>query len=625
MSELIQEADLQKAIEILKPVLSTRFLRAILKKSHLEKLEGMLQTTLGHQELLEILVRQHGPMLLASPRRKIGSTETSIRFKLLETLSEETLRSLFKDLRSKDKEPATKGRVAAKLADLRWYRGSSTAFKMARALEMPDAFAGTRAVGSRQSTYQVSALDPVQPLKDYQQGIIKELRACLRKQERVMVSAFTGTGKTRMAMEFAMDRLIQEGEGCVCWIAQKAELLDQACDAIEYMWPWKAQELGEDLHIFRFLEGNRFEENIAPSRATFVVATSQQVQSRLESGDSFLLDFFSKSELLIIDEAHHSLAKGHQNIINAYENARGEQTKRVIGLSATPGRSNLSNATESRQLAEMFGRNLIVPKVPEADSALAWFQSEGYLSKIQRKQIGIQSSIKETAEQKGVEISPDIASYQEYPKEYLNVVGADPLRNKELIRELKKLANDDRHMLIFCCNIDHATLIFQALISSGVSAGLIHSKIDKRDRRHTIRRFKNQEIQALVNVEVLTTGFDAPKIDTVVFCRPTLSRILYEQMVGRGMRGPQMGGTAECLIVDFTDNIDLFNLPQGWQAFWEEWHENAELLDEETDNLWTIHEAVPESPENGFDEPLIFDDLRKHEEKTSTQELSTQP
>jgi superfamily II DNA or RNA helicase len=70
---------------------------------------------------------------------------------------------------------------------------------------------------------------------------------------------------------------------------------------------------------------------------------------------------------------------------------------------------------------------------------------------------------------------------------------------------------------------------------------------------------------------VLTTGFDAPKVTHVVMARPTVSQVLYEQMVGRGLRGARFGGTSECVIVDLEDNYRADRPTLGYQAFRELW------------------------------------------------------
>ena len=97
-----------------------------------------------------------------------------------------------------------------------------------------------------------------------------------------------------------------------------------------------------------------------------------------------------------------------------------------------------------------------------------------------------------------------------------------------------------------------------------------------------------------MNVEVLTTGFDAPRCDTIVMCRPTLSRVLYEQMVGRGMRGPGMGGTEWCEIVDFTSNFGQFEEPMAWEAFWDDWKSSGTDGAPAVGSGWNVVRAAPE-------------------------------
>jgi len=176
-------------------------------------------------------------------------------------------------------------------------------------------------------------------------------------------------------------------------------------------------------------------------------------------------------------------------------------------------------------------------------------------------------------------------------------VGEDSTRNRFILEHLTQLDAEGRHMLVFCCNVAQAELLAQALLVQGTPAGVIHHQIDSRDRHHTIAQFRRRELRILFNVEVLTTGFDAPKVDTIVMCRPTLSRVLYEQMVGRGMRGPKMGGTEWCEIVDFTSNFGKFQEPQAWEFFWNEWRrpesENLETLFQ--DLGWSVVAAEPES------------------------------
>ncbi|HUK88839.1 MAG TPA: helicase-related protein, partial [Blastocatellia bacterium] len=89
--------------------------------------------------------------------------------------------------------------------------------------------------------------------------------------------------------------------------------------------------------------------------------------------------------------------------------------------------------------------------------------------------------------------------------------------------------------------------------------------------RRMISEFKRGQYKVLCNCEVLTTGFDAPKVTHVVVARPTVSGVLYEQMIGRGLRGPQFGGTKQCVIVNCRDNYGSRRPALGYDAFRRLW------------------------------------------------------
>jgi DNA repair protein RadD len=599
-SGLISHDELQQAYRRLSGVLSGDFLRHYFGRDRLNRLARIV----GGGEidpifLLMLLLRQQGPGLLAERPRRIGNQQTSVRRKLLEALPEGDLKHLFERVRC---VPALQTRVAMErdLTDLNWFRGSATALRVTRALGLPDAFAGLRQKDGRARAYEIEPIGSLPPLKPYQRGLLREVRSLLEQRPRAMVSSFTGTGKTRLGMEYVVDQLLaDEDHPLVLWVAQKGELLDQACEAIEQLWPWRGQECGEPLQVLRFCEGSRFDEEELAQRPTLVVASSQQMAVRIDSGDPFATAVLRRARLVVVDEAHHALARGHKRLVEEYERARQPSQTRTLGLTATPGRSNLLDESESRRLAELFGRVLVVPRVAPQGGALAWFQREGYLSEIRHRSLETPGQIAQTLGKLGRIDETDQTGYRDFTPQFLGVVGEDSARNRFILQELVRLHAAGRHMLVFCCNITQAELLAQALIVSGTVAGLIHHQIDARDRHHTVALFRRGEIRILFNVEVLTTGFDAPKVDTIVMCRPTLSRVLYEQMVGRGMRGPKMGGTELCEIVDFTTNFGNFQEPQAWEAFWSEWAlpESEDLPSVFGALGWSVVAAEPEAEE----------------------------
>jgi DNA repair protein RadD len=595
MTEYISEADIEAGVQRLTPVLSTKFCHDFLGGEHWQKLEKIVRRRLSPVELVRLIVRKEGPALLSRRVERIGKGRTSVREKLLESLPEEAVRRLYVELRHSD-PPAQLGRVVSDLATFKWQRGSSSALRITRTLGLPESFAGVQERGRRERLFEVEPHSHVSPLLPFQAGVLSKLDECLGVNGRAMVSSFTGTGKTRMGMEHVISRLLDNGEepALVIWVAQKAELLDQASDTIEELWPWRADKTGQSLSIYRYLEGEEFDPIELNHRPGFVIATSLQLIARIKQSDPFLMEALRRAQLVVIDEAHFSLARGHQDIVAAYAAARGRERARVLGLTATPGRSNLGDVDESRRLAQLFDSRLIVPTISAQPLTLAWFQEQRILARIEHRVIDAPSQILQTLGKRKISAETH-EGQREFTQEFLEVVGRDTTRNSFILLELIRLHGLGRHILVFCCNIEQTNLLFEGLLVSGVPAGLVHHEIDRRDRRGTIQKFRKGEIHVLLNVEVLTTGFDAPKIDTLVMCRPTLSAILYEQMVGRGLRGPMMGGTETCEIVDFTDNLGMFAEPQAYGRFWQDWDPNSEMFQRELWPNWQVVSAEPEA------------------------------
>jgi len=115
-------------------------------------------------------------------------------------------------------------------------------------------------------------------------------------------------------------------------------------------------------------------------------------------------------------------------------------------------------------------------------------------------------------------------------------------------------AEDRRATVFFCVDVDHCKRVSRELRKHGIYAPDLTRKTKRHDRDKLIRDFKAGRIQAVCNVNVLTEGFDAPRIDCIVLLRPTLSPGLYSQMVGRGLR--PYNTKRDCLVLDFAGCID---------------------------------------------------------------------
>lgn len=124
--------------------------------------------------------------------------------------------------------------------------------------------------------------------------------------------------------------------------------------------------------------------------------------------------------------------------------------------------------------------------------------------------------------------------------------------------EIVQLAADRRRWLVFAVTVDHATHVADALKRRGVAAAMVCGDVkitSKADRARLIADYKAGRIKCLVNVGVLTTGFDAPETDFIALLRATKSPVLYVQIAGRGMRLAQ--GKENCLWADFTDTTAI--------------------------------------------------------------------
>ncbi|KDE41305.1 ATP-dependent RNA helicase YejH [Nitrincola lacisaponensis] len=135
-----------------------------------------------------------------------------------------------------------------------------------------------------------------------------------------------------------------------------------------------------------------------------------------------------------------------------------------------------------------------------------------------------------------------------------------PRVTQAICEEVMTLAQTRRGIMLFAASVEHAEEILGYL--PGTEAGLITGKTESQLRADTIQAFKQQKLRYLVNVSVLTTGFDAPHVDLIAILRPTRSISLYQQMAGRGLR--LYPGKQDCLIIDYAANgFNLFTPEVG--------------------------------------------------------------
>lgn len=237
---------------------------------------------------------------------------------------------------------------------------------------------------------------------------------------------------------------------------------------------------------------------------------------------------FGKFDLLLIDEAHcipENVESRYRTFLKDCHTVNSQL--RIAGLTATPYRLTsgliygpgqlFTNVAYEIGVKELIDNQYLCPLISRGGEAS--FDTTGLK-----------------------------ASRGDYRLKDLEKLGDDTELVKKACDEIKKLAYDRKKILVFACSIRHAEAVAKCLGDAKVVTG------DTPNRDGLLEEFERGEFRYLVNVNVLTTGYDCPSIDCVVLLRPTQSPGLYSQCVGRGLR--KHPSKKDCLILDFGGNVE---------------------------------------------------------------------
>jgi len=381
------------------------------------------------------------------------------------------------------------------------------------------------------------------PLHDYQQIVVGETRSLLRGDGgyRGLLSLPTGAGKTRVTVEALVDAIAdRELSGPVLWIAQTSELCDQAVQTWSEI--WRASGPTRRLTISRLWRHYEAEE--VDQGEQVVVATVQKLDSGVFEKQQY--EWLSRAACLVVDEAHTSVGQQYTRLLEWQGMGRGRERAPLIGLTATPFRG--TNLEETRRLVARYGgRRLDLAALGGAD-AYPHLQAMGILSQVEHELLPGSDLALSSAELEQLERTRTL------PPTAGRHLGEDIERNRTLLDSIQGL-NSDWPLLLFAASVEHAQTMAALLTREGIPAAAITGETDKAARRYDIERFRSGDLRVLTNYNVLTAGFDAPKVRAVYVARPTYSANAYQQMIGRGLRGPLNGGTDTCLLVNVADNV----------------------------------------------------------------------
>ena len=386
-------------------------------------------------------------------------------------------------------------------------------------------------------------------LYDYQAEMKERIDTAFRSYQSVMVQMPTGTGKTVLLSEVVKREKLKVKNPCVWIVAHRRELVDQIEETL-------AKQLDSSLFTLRS----------SLIRVFSIQWLSKHYQEMEET-----------PSLIVIDEAHHAVAKTYKEVMDAYPEAK------KLGLTATPCRLNRRGFTD---LFDVLLQSWSAKKF----IADGWLSLYDYMSikadsEDQRRILGLTKrgadgdfSLKEMSEK--LDVQPSI---------------------KRLCDSILRYAPNKKG-IVYAIDIKHAEHIAEYYREHGLNAVAISSRTPAEERKRIIKIFKNtnchklsndlntndhklstnlttnchefkiqnSKLNILINVDLFGEGFDCPDVEFIQLARPTLSLAKYLQQVGRGMR--VFEGKKYCLILDNVGLYRLFGLPsddRDWQAMFE--------------------------------------------------------
>ena len=356
-------------------------------------------------------------------------------------------------------------------------------------------------------------------LFDYQEDMKERIEKALRLHRSVMAQMPTGTGKTYL-LTAVIDSFVSNNPMEKVWIvAHRRELVSQIDETVRKFHSFSASN------------------------------TSSLLSSVKAMSIQWLMRHYDEIEeepgLIVIDEAHHALAKTYKEMWERFPKAK------FLGLTATPCRLNGKGFTD---LFDVLVQSWDVPE----------FISKGRLATydfVSIKSDGVTQRLIDSLQKRGAD-----GDYQN--KEMDMLLNKKPSIER-LYRSLEEFGRD-RKGIVYAINISHAQKITKLYQKHGVKAIAIDSKTPATERQQDIEAFKKGDIQVLVNVDIFSEGFDCPDVEFVQLARPTLSLAKYLQMVGRGLRVAK--GKKNCVIIDNVGLYRVFGLPSqvwNWNAMFE--------------------------------------------------------
>lgn len=351
-------------------------------------------------------------------------------------------------------------------------------------------------------------------LRWYQQASVDSVNAYLAAEDgNPCVVLPCGAGKSVVIAEMCRQYLTQWPSTRIAVVAHVRELVKQNAEKLAMHWP------EAPMGVYSAGLGYR------DTQSSIIFASIQSVYKRAQE--------IGPLDLIFIDEAHRIPLSGEGIYRRFIAEAKAQTSHlRVVGFTGSPYRLG-----PGMVVGPDYILNAIAYEAP-----IRQLIEEGYLCRLTSKSTKARADLGDVHIRNG-----------EYRSDELErAITAGDLVERTA-REIVDRCANRRAWLVFCAGIEHAHRVSRALSALGITAPVVSSETPREERDRHIRNHQAGRIPALVNVNVLSEGYDAPHVDAIIMLRPTKSAGLYYQQVGRGLRIHP--SKSECLVLDFAGNI----------------------------------------------------------------------
>lgn len=386
-------------------------------------------------------------------------------------------------------------------------------------------------------------------LYEHQEEAIRKLDAMDKRGSfRTLLVLPTGGGKTLTAAYWLLRNAVDQNKK-ILWLAHRHLLLEQAAEAFARN-AYTDTMVNRTVFNYRIISGMHDKPIHIQKTDRILIASKDSMIRSLDK----LKNWLNGEEIyLVIDEAHHAVAKSYKKIIQYV--ADHTKSMKLLGLTATPFRTS---EDEQGALKQVFTDDIVYKT--DLDALI----KKGILAtpKFKKWNTNLQFT-----EHLGVKALKSIENLDMLPENIVNDIAGSKERNRIIVDEYINNYEKYGPTIVFALNKVHAIALNKLFNEKGKAYGIrsefIISEvqdmttgitISNADNERKIEAYRNGEIQVLINVNILTEGTDLPKTHTVFLTRPTVSTTLMTQMVGRALRGLKAGGTKEAYIVSFVDD-----------------------------------------------------------------------